>query len=48
MDHNFRVVNAALKAQIDRLWHTTSIYMTGPIHEYAQQLTATLPEQLQV
>jgi len=39
-------VNAALKAQVDTLWHTTSIYMHPKIHEYAEKLTATLPEPL--
>jgi len=39
-------VNAALKAQVDTLWHTTSIYMHAKIHEYAERLTATLPESL--
>jgi len=39
-------VNEALKAQIDTLWHTTSIYMHPKIHEYAEKLTATLPEPL--
>ena len=35
-----------MKAQIDTLWHTTSIYMHPKIHEYAEKLTATLPEPL--
>ncbi len=39
-------VNEALKAQVDTLWHTTSIYMHPKIHEYAEKLTATLPEPL--
>lgn len=34
-------VNAALKAQVDTLWHTTSIYMHAKIHEYAERLTGT-------
>ncbi|VDM53825.1 unnamed protein product [Angiostrongylus costaricensis] len=33
-------VNAALKAQLDKLWHTTSIYYTEPVLEYAEKLTA--------
>ena len=39
-------VNAALKAQVDTLWHTTRIYMHPKIHEYAEKLTATLPDPL--
>ncbi len=39
-------VNAALHDQVDTLWHTTSIYMHPKIHEYAERLTATLPEPL--
>jgi 4-aminobutyrate aminotransferase-like enzyme len=39
-------VNKALKEQVDTLWHTTSIYMHPKIHEYAERLTATLPEPL--
>lgn len=39
-------VNAALKEQVDTLWHTTNIYMHPKIHEYAERLTATLPDKL--
>ena len=39
-------VNAALEEQIKTLWHTTSIYLQPKIHEYAEKLTATLPENL--
>ena len=46
LDKSFLKVNAALKAQVDTLWHTTSIYMHPKIHEYAEKLTATLPEPL--
>ena len=41
-------VNAALHAQIDRLWHTTAIYLYPQIHEYARRLTATMPGNLKV
>ena len=41
-------VNGALHAQIDRLWHTTAIYLYPQIHEYARRLTATLPGNLKV
>lgn len=41
-------VNAALKEQLDKLWHTTCIYYTEPMFDYAKQLTETLPEHLKV
>jgi len=41
-------VNARLKAQVDKLWHTTNIYMHPGIHEYAKKLTAKLPGDLKV
>ncbi|KAK0424019.1 hypothetical protein QR680_008459 [Steinernema hermaphroditum] len=41
-------VNEALKKQLDKLWHTTSIYYTSPMFEYAEKLTATLPDHLKV
>ena len=43
-----RKVNQRLKDQVDRFWHTTNIYMNSPLHEYAQKLTAKLPENLSV
>lgn len=36
-------VNAALKQQADRLWHTTATYLHAGVHEYAQQLVARMP-----
>lgn len=39
-------VNQALKDQVDTLWHTTNIYLHPKIHEYAERLTATLPDKL--
>ncbi|KAK6039436.1 hypothetical protein COOONC_23057, partial [Cooperia oncophora] len=39
-------VNAALKAQLDKLWHTTSIYYTEPILEYAEKLTSKFPSHM--
>ena len=48
MSENYRKVNAALKEQSEKLWHTTSIYHTEPIYEYAQALTATFPDPLKV
>ncbi|KAH7696923.1 Protein T09B4.8, partial [Aphelenchoides avenae] len=41
-------VNEAVKKQLDKLWHTTNIYLTSPMFEYAEKLTATLPEHLKV
>ncbi|CAD6184908.1 unnamed protein product [Caenorhabditis auriculariae] len=41
-------VNDALKAQVDKLWHTTSIYHTEPIYEYAQKLTSKFDDPLKV
>jgi len=41
-------VNEAAKKQMDTLWHTTTIYMTSPVHEYAEKLTAKLPDKLKV
>lgn len=40
-----KVVDAA-KRQMDRLWHTSNIYMYPSILEYAEKLTATLPAHL--
>ena len=44
----YRKVNERLKQQLDRLWHTTNIYMHPGIHEYAEKLTAKLPGDLKV
>ena len=41
-------VNDRLKEQVDKLWHTTNIYLHNGLHEYAEKLTAKLPEHLQV
>ncbi|XP_033124756.1 alanine--glyoxylate aminotransferase 2, mitochondrial-like isoform X2 [Anneissia japonica] len=41
-------VNAALKEQVDLLWHTTNIYMHPRVHEYAVKLTERLPDPLKV
>ena len=41
-------VNEALKTQVDKLWHTTNLYLHPNIHEYAEKLTATLPGDLKV
>uniref|UniRef100_A0A2M4ASF1 Alanine--glyoxylate aminotransferase 2, mitochondrial n=1 Tax=Anopheles triannulatus TaxID=58253 RepID=A0A2M4ASF1_9DIPT len=39
-------VNAALKEQVDTLWHTTNIYMHPKVHEYAEKLVAKMPGDL--
>ncbi|KAG8599122.1 hypothetical protein GDO81_002882, partial [Engystomops pustulosus] len=41
-------VTEAAKKQLDRLWHTTNIYLHSPIHEYAEKLTSRLPGKLKV
>jgi len=38
----------ALEEQSRLLWHTTNIYLHPKIHEYAEKLTARLPEHLSV
>ncbi|KAF1770146.1 hypothetical protein GCK72_001964 [Caenorhabditis remanei] len=39
-------VNAALTEQAQKLWHTTSIYHTEPIYEYAEKLIGKFPSKL--
>ncbi|XP_044132351.1 alanine--glyoxylate aminotransferase 2, mitochondrial [Bufo gargarizans] len=41
-------VTEAAKKQLDRLWHTTNIYLHSPLHEYAEKLTSRLPGKLKV
>lgn len=41
-------VNAALKDQLDVLWHTTNLYRHPKIYEYVEQLAAKLPGDLNV
>ncbi|KJH51167.1 aminotransferase, class III [Dictyocaulus viviparus] len=41
-------INSALKDQLDKLWHTTSIYYTEPVLEYAEKLVARFPGHLKV
>ena len=41
-------VTEALSQQIQRLWHTTNIYLHPMVHEYATRLVETLPEPLKV
>ena len=44
----YRKVNKALKDQVDRLWHTTNIYMHPAIHEYGKKLASKFPGKLKV
>lgn len=41
-------VNAAAQTQLSRLWHTSSVFFHPPMHEYAEKLSALLPEPLKV
>ncbi|XP_012413544.1 alanine--glyoxylate aminotransferase 2, mitochondrial isoform X2 [Trichechus manatus latirostris] len=41
-------VNAAAQKQLGCLWHTSSIFFHPPMHEYAEKLSALLPEPLKV
>ncbi|XP_058420239.1 alanine--glyoxylate aminotransferase 2, mitochondrial isoform X2 [Diceros bicornis minor] len=41
-------VNAAAQKQLGRLWHTSPVFFNPPIHEYAEKLSALLPEPLKV
>jgi alanine-glyoxylate transaminase/(R)-3-amino-2-methylpropionate-pyruvate transaminase len=41
-------VTAALKYQLDKLWHTTTQYYTEPMFEYAEKLVAKMPPHLNV
>jgi len=46
--HCHPAVNDALHQQVDRLWHTTNIYLHPNVHEYAAKLVKTLPHNLKV
>ncbi|KAG5199222.1 alanine--glyoxylate aminotransferase 2, mitochondrial isoform X1 [Ovis aries] len=41
-------VNAAAQRQLGLLWHTSSVFFHPLIHEYAEKLSALLPEPLKV
>ncbi|XP_062068500.1 alanine--glyoxylate aminotransferase 2, mitochondrial isoform X1 [Lepus europaeus] len=41
-------VNAVAQTQLSRLWHTSSVFFHPPMHEYAEKLSALLPEPLKV
>merc|ERR1712183_51804 len=43
--HCHPCVNEKLKQQVDRLWHTTSIYMHETIHTYSEKILQTLPRE---
>ena len=36
------------KKQLDKLWHTTNIYLHPNIHDFADELTSKLPGDLKV
>ncbi|XP_002126953.2 alanine--glyoxylate aminotransferase 2, mitochondrial-like [Ciona intestinalis] len=46
--HCHPTVVGGLKEQLDKIWHTTNLYLTPPMHEYAEKLTSTLPDHLKV
>uniref|UniRef100_A0A8C3YB21 Alanine--glyoxylate aminotransferase 2, mitochondrial n=1 Tax=Catagonus wagneri TaxID=51154 RepID=A0A8C3YB21_9CETA len=41
-------VNAVAQKQLGRLWHTGPVFFHPPVHEYAERLSALLPEPLKV
>ncbi|XP_027953873.1 alanine--glyoxylate aminotransferase 2, mitochondrial isoform X1 [Eumetopias jubatus] len=41
-------VNAVAQKQLGRLWHTSTLFFHPPIHEFAEKLSALLPEPLKV
>ncbi|OQR76350.1 alanine--glyoxylate aminotransferase 2 [Tropilaelaps mercedesae] len=41
-------VTAAAERQLRSLWHTSNIYLTRPVHEFAEKLTSKLPGDLKV
>lgn len=43
--HCHPYVNAKLKQQVDKLWHTTSIYMQEKIHTYSEKILQNLPRE---
>lgn len=48
LGHCHPKVVAAATEQMNKLWHTTHIYLHPKIHEYAELLTSKLPEHLKV
>ncbi|KAM4875115.1 alanine--glyoxylate aminotransferase 2, mitochondrial isoform 2-T2 [Thomomys bottae] len=41
-------INAVAQKQLGRLWHTSPVFLHPPMHEYAEKLSALLPEPLKV
>ncbi|XP_048224323.1 alanine--glyoxylate aminotransferase 2, mitochondrial isoform X2 [Perognathus longimembris pacificus] len=41
-------VKAVAQKQLGCLWHTSSVFLHPPMHEYAEKLSALLPEPLKV
>ncbi|XP_076470378.1 alanine--glyoxylate aminotransferase 2, mitochondrial-like [Babylonia areolata] len=46
--HSHPKLIAAAEKQMRKLWHTSNVYLNEPIYEYAEKLTATLPDNLKV
>eukprot|EP01135_Chromosphaera_perkinsii_P001959 Nk52_evm6s215 gene=Nk52_evmTU6s215 len=44
--HCHPFVNGKLKSQLDKIWHSTNIYMHPQIHQYAEELSKKLPTHL--
>lgn len=43
-----RKINEELREQAETLWHTTNIYLHTKLYEYVEELTSTLPSNLNV
>ncbi|XP_033503411.1 alanine--glyoxylate aminotransferase 2, mitochondrial-like [Epinephelus lanceolatus] len=48
LGHCHPKVTAAAQRQLERLWHTTNIYVHPTLHEYCEKLASHLPEPLKV
>uniref|UniRef100_A0A1B6GM39 Alanine--glyoxylate aminotransferase 2, mitochondrial n=1 Tax=Cuerna arida TaxID=1464854 RepID=A0A1B6GM39_9HEMI len=46
--HSHPKVNEALRKQMEKLWHTTNIYMHPKVYEYAEKLVEKFPGKLKV
>ncbi len=46
--YRFSKVVERTKKQLDKLWHTTNIYLHPNIHEFSLELTSKLPGDLKV
>ncbi|XP_006902189.1 PREDICTED: alanine--glyoxylate aminotransferase 2, mitochondrial-like [Elephantulus edwardii] len=41
-------INTEAQEQLNRLWHTSTVFFHAPVHEYAEKLSALLPDPLKV